>query len=61
MKMVYEMEMKELLTFKKIIEEGTFSQAAKQLNYAQSTVTTHIKSWKMKLVFCYLKEDGMQD
>lgn len=29
MKVVYEMEIKELLTFKKIIEEGTFSQAAK--------------------------------
>ncbi|PGM54208.1 LysR family transcriptional regulator, partial [Bacillus cereus] len=45
------MEMKELLTFKKIIEEGTFSQAAKQLNYAQSTVTTHIKKLENEIGF----------
>jgi len=51
MKVVYEMEMKELLTFKKIIEEGTFSQAAKQLNYAQSTVTTHIKKLENEIGF----------
>ncbi len=37
------MEGKELITFKKIIEEGTFSLAAKKLNCAQSTVTTHVK------------------
>lgn len=37
------MEIKELNTFKMIVEEGTFSLAAKKLNYAQSTVTTHIK------------------
>ncbi|PFZ88450.1 LysR family transcriptional regulator, partial [Bacillus wiedmannii] len=45
------MEMKELLTFKKIIEEGTFSQAAKQLNYAQSTVTAHIKKLESEIGF----------
>ncbi|MGW6193132.1 LysR family transcriptional regulator [Bacillus cereus] len=45
------MEMKELLTFKKIIAEGTFSQAAKQLNYAQSTVTTHIKKLENEIGF----------
>ncbi|TKI88014.1 LysR family transcriptional regulator, partial [Bacillus wiedmannii] len=45
------MEMKELLTFKKIIEEGTFSQGAKQLNYAQSTVTTHIKKLENEIGF----------
>ncbi|EJQ51981.1 DNA-binding transcriptional regulator, LysR family [Bacillus wiedmannii] len=49
--MVFEMEMKELLTFKKIIEEGTFSQAAKQLNYAQSTVTAHIKKLESEIGF----------
>jgi LysR family transcriptional regulator, regulator of the ytmI operon len=49
--MVYQMEMKELITFKKIIEEGTFSQAAKQLNYAQSTVTTHIKKLENEIGF----------
>ncbi|MBE7103524.1 LysR family transcriptional regulator [Bacillus cereus] len=45
------MEIKELITFKKIIEEGTFSQAAKQLNYAQSTVTTHIKKLENEIGF----------
>ncbi|WP_258958700.1 helix-turn-helix domain-containing protein, partial [Bacillus wiedmannii] len=45
------MEMKELLTLKKIIEEGTFSQAAKQLNYAQSTVTAHIKKLESEIGF----------
>lgn len=45
------MEIKELNTFKKIIEEGTFSLAAKKLNYAQSTVTTHIKKLENELGF----------
>ncbi|AXK18550.1 LysR family transcriptional regulator [Bacillus cereus group sp. N12] len=45
------MEIKELITFKKIIEEGTFSQAAKQLNYAQSTVTAHIKKLENEIGF----------
>lgn len=49
--MVCQMEIKELITFKKIIEEGTFSQAAKQLNYAQSTVTTHIKKLENEIGF----------
>lgn len=51
MKMVYQMEMKELIPFKKIIEEGTFSQAAKQLNYAQSTVTTHMFSSYHRIIY----------
>ncbi|PHD55789.1 LysR family transcriptional regulator, partial [Bacillus toyonensis] len=45
------MEIKELITFKKIIEVGTFSQAAKQLNYAQSTVTAHIKKLENEIGF----------
>lgn len=45
------MEIKELLTFKTIVEEGTFSLAAKKLNYAQSTVTTHIKKLEKELGF----------
>ncbi len=49
--MVCQMEIKELITFKKIIEEGTFSQAAKQLNYAQSTVTAHIKKLENEIGF----------
>lgn len=45
------MEIKELNTFKTIVEEGTFSLAAKKLNYAQSTVTTHIKKLEKELGF----------
>ncbi len=45
------MEIKELSTFKMIVEEGTFSLAAKKLNYAQSTVTTHIKKLENELGF----------
>ncbi|PEF73029.1 LysR family transcriptional regulator [Bacillus pseudomycoides] len=45
------MEIKELKTFKMIVQEGTFSLAAKKLNYAQSTVTTHIKKLENELGF----------
>jgi len=44
-------EIKELTTFKTIVEEGTFSLAAKKLNYAQSTVTTQIKKLENELGF----------
>lgn len=36
------MELKYLQTFKTIIEEGSFSKAAKKLNYTQSTITFQI-------------------
>ena len=45
------MEIKELTTFKAIVTEGTFSLAAKKLNYAQSTVTAHIKKLEKDLGF----------
>ncbi|MGN2270309.1 LysR family transcriptional regulator [Priestia megaterium] len=45
------MEIKELTTFKTIVAEGTFSLAAKKLNYAQSTVTAHIKKLEKELGF----------
>ncbi|QKE71289.1 LysR family transcriptional regulator [Arthrobacter citreus] len=45
------MEVKELISFKTIAEEGTFSQAAKKLNYAQSTITTQIKKLEKELGF----------
>ncbi|PEY30621.1 LysR family transcriptional regulator [Bacillus cereus] len=51
------MEIKELKTFKMIVQEGTFSLAAKKLNYAQSTVTTHIKKLEKELGF-FLFERG---
>ncbi|AXI27878.1 LysR family transcriptional regulator [Priestia megaterium] len=49
------MEIKELTTFNTIVEEGTFSLAAKKLNYAQSTVTTHIKKLEKDLGFLLFK------
>ena len=40
---------KELQSFKTIVEEGTFTKAAAKLNYAQSTVTNHIKKLETEL------------
>lgn len=36
------MDLKILNTFKAIVDEGSFSKAAKRLNYTQSTITFHI-------------------
>ncbi|KOS68208.1 LysR family transcriptional regulator [Lysinibacillus contaminans] len=36
------MEIRHFVTFKKIIEMGSFTQAAENLGYTQSTVTSHI-------------------
>lgn len=38
------MEIRNFLTFKEIVETGSFSGAAKNLHYAQSTVSSHIQS-----------------
>lgn len=38
------MEIRHLITFKAIIQTGSFSKAAELLNYSQSTVTFHIKA-----------------
>ena len=38
------MEMRHFVTFKKVIETGSFTQAAEQLGYTQSTVTSHIQA-----------------
>ena len=37
------MEVRNLITFLKIIETGSFSKAAEQLTYSQSTVTVQIQ------------------
>ncbi|PWW00927.1 DNA-binding transcriptional LysR family regulator [Paenibacillus cellulosilyticus] len=37
------MDLKELVTFQTIVQEGTFSRAAEKLNYAQSTITNQIQ------------------
>ncbi|MFJ8236014.1 LysR family transcriptional regulator [Ureibacillus sp. NPDC094379] len=38
------MEIRHFITFNKVIETGSFTQAAEQLGYTQSTVTTHIQT-----------------
>jgi DNA-binding transcriptional LysR family regulator len=48
-------DLKELTTFRTIIEEGTFSKAAAKLNYAQSTVTSQIQRLEKELGFQLFK------
>lgn len=43
------MDLKTIKTFKTIVELGSFQRAAEELNYAQSTVTMHIKSLEAEL------------
>jgi DNA-binding transcriptional LysR family regulator len=38
------MEIRHFVTFKKVIESGSFTQAAEFLGYTQSTVTSHIQA-----------------
>lgn len=45
------MELKELIAFKTILEEGTFSKAAETLHYAQSTVTMQIQRLEKEIGF----------
>lgn len=43
------MDLKTIKTFKTIVRLGSFQRAAEELNYAQSTVTTHIKNLEEEL------------
>lgn len=43
------MELKYLYTFQTIVEEGSFSRAAKKLNYTQSTITFQIGQLEQEL------------
>lgn len=43
------MDLKELMAFKTILQEGTFSRAAEKLNYAQSTITNQIQRLEKEL------------
>ncbi|MGB5184917.1 MAG: LysR family transcriptional regulator, partial [Xanthobacteraceae bacterium] len=38
-----------MLSFVKVVEQGSFSSAARQLNLATSAVTTHVKSLEERL------------
>ncbi|OCT15945.1 transcriptional regulator [Paenibacillus pectinilyticus] len=49
------MDLKELLTFRTIIEEGSFTKAAAKLNYAQSTVTNQVQRLEKELGFKLFK------
>ena len=37
------MEIRHLITFEKVVELGSFTNAADYLGYTQSTITTHIQ------------------
>ncbi|WP_319780344.1 LysR family transcriptional regulator [Maridesulfovibrio sp.] len=37
------MEIRHLLSFKEIVEQGSFMKAAQLLNYAQSSITSHVR------------------
>ncbi|WP_456276643.1 LysR family transcriptional regulator [Bacillus sp. AK128] len=43
------MEIRQLITFKKIVDAGGFTRAAEQLGYAQSTITAHIQALEQEL------------
>ena len=43
------MEIRHFVTFNKVIENGSFTQAAEQLGYTQSTVTSHIQALEVHL------------
>lgn len=43
------MELRHLVTFKAIVEQGGFKNAAEHLGYAQSSVTVHIKELEKEL------------
>jgi DNA-binding transcriptional LysR family regulator len=52
------MELKYLLTFKTILEEGSFQNAAKKLNYAQSTITFQIQQLEQELSIRLFEQIG---
>lgn len=43
------MELRQLVTFKTIVEVGGFKKAADKLGYAQSSITTHIKELEKEI------------
>lgn len=43
------MDLKELITFRTIIQEGNFTKAAAKLNYAQSTITNQVQRLEKEL------------
>lgn len=43
------MELKNLYIFRAIVKEGGFTQAARKLNYTQSTITFHVGQLEREL------------
>ncbi|KMK76316.1 LysR family transcriptional regulator [Alkalihalobacillus pseudalcaliphilus] len=43
------MELRQLITFKTIVEKGSFNRTAEHLGYSQSSITTHIKELEKEL------------
>lgn len=52
------MELRNLETFKVIIEEGSFSKAAEKLNYTQSTITFHMGQLEKELSVKLFEKSG---
>ncbi|KAF5075977.1 LysR family transcriptional regulator [Acetobacterium wieringae] len=52
------MELKNLLTVKKIIETGNYKNAARALNYAQSTITFQMKQLESELGIQIFEKNG---
>ena len=52
------MELKYLQTFKTIVEEDGFSNAAKRLNYTQSTITFQVGQLEQELSACLFEKAG---
>lgn len=52
------MELKNLYTVKKILETGSFQNAAKSLNYAQSTITFQIRQLENELGIKIFEKNG---
>jgi len=44
-----EMEIRHFITFRKVVEYGSFTNAAKHLGYTQSTITSHIQALEQHL------------
>lgn len=54
------MELKNLYTIRKILETGSFQNAANALNYAQSTITFHVKQLETELGVKFFEKNGMK-
>jgi DNA-binding transcriptional LysR family regulator len=54
------MEIRQLITFRKIVDAGSYTAAAMKLGYTQSTITSHIKALEAEIggeLFTYVKRE----